>query len=91
LAIRGSKFETRPVWRDAIFTKKLSTHNPTHSTPCLARFSTTYATLGSPRSFVSCKTYHRAAVTAEVASSSLVVPAIFLKTYSLAAAYSGCT
>ena len=44
------------------------------------RFSATYAAFGSPRSLVSCcKTYDRAAVTAEVASSSLVVPAIFPK------------
>src|ERR1041385_4579296 len=38
----------------------------------------TYAYFGSPRVFVSCcKTYYRYAVTAEVASSSLVVPASF--------------
>src|SRR4029077_9759481 len=39
-----------------------------------------YATLGSPRGLVSCcKTYHRAAVTAEVVSSSLVVPATYFQ------------
>jgi hypothetical protein len=42
----------------------------------------TYAYSGSPRVFVSsCKTYNRHAVTAEVASSSLVVPASFSTTY----------
>ena len=60
------------VWKG-----EFPTHNPTHSTRPLVRFSATYAAFGSPRSLVSCcKTYNRAAVTAEVASSSLVVPAI---------------
>ena len=48
------------MWRDAIFTEKLSTHNPTHSSRPLVRFSATYAAFGSPRSLVSCcKTYNR--------------------------------
>lgn len=47
--------------------------NPQQSVSCA-----TYAYFGSPRVFVSCcKTYYRSAVTAEVASSSLVVPASF--------------
>jgi hypothetical protein len=46
------------------------------------RFSATYAAFGSPRSLVCCcKTFNWAAVTAEVASSSLVVPAILSSTY----------
>ena len=47
------------AWLEAIFTKKLSTHNPTHSRRPLVRFSATYAAFGSPRSLVSCcKTCH---------------------------------
>ena len=46
--------------------------NPQNAMSC-----TTSAYFGSPRGLVSCcKTYSRSAVTAEVASSSLVVPAI---------------
>ena len=45
------------------------THNPTHSTPCLARFSTPYATLGSPRSFVSCCKLSRQRSRVRVSSS----------------------
>jgi len=46
--------------------------NPQEMMSCMA-----YGYFGSPRGFVCrCKTYSRSAVTAEVASSSLVVPAI---------------
>jgi hypothetical protein len=51
--------------------------NPQNAMSC-----TTYAAFGSPRVLVSCcKAISRSAVTAEVASSSLVVPANFSITY----------
>ena len=53
--------------------------NP-QSNPQNAMSYATSANFGSPRGLVSCcKSYSRSAVTAEVASSSLVVPAILFK------------
>jgi hypothetical protein len=71
-ATSGKELILLGVWKG-----EFPTHNPTHSTRPLVRFSAAYAAFGSPRTLVSCcKTYNRAAVTAEAASSSLAVPAI---------------
>jgi hypothetical protein len=71
-AIRGSEFELGPCGVMLFSRKNLQ---PTIQPTVVDLFSDLRG-FGSPRSLVSCKTYNRAAVTAEVASSSLVVPAI---------------